>query len=169
MVIKLLGCTCVAAAAACLGLRAAARLRGQVRALDELATGLELLEQELDLHAPELEVLMRDLSGRTWGAAKQLFSSFAEMLKSEEGAVSENWERCVSDLEWVIQEGKVCLYGLGEVLGRYDCREQRDCVAAVRRRLESVREAERAQCQNRCRTCQTVGLSGGAFLIILLL
>ena len=167
--IKLLGCTCVATAAACLGFRAAARLKGQLRALDELITGLELLEQELEFHAPELEVLMRNLSGRTRGAAKRLFSSFAEMLKRGDGAGPGNWERCVSETEDIIPEGKACLYGLGEVLGRYDCREQRECVAAVRRRLESVRETERAQCQNRCRTCQTVGLFGGAFLIILLL
>ena len=116
--IKLLGCTCVAAAAACLGFRAAARLKGQVRALDELIVGLELLEQELEFHAPELEVLMRDLSGRTRGAAKRLFSAFAEKVKSGEGATPGSWEGCVSETEDIIPEGKACLYGLGEVLGR---------------------------------------------------
>lgn len=166
---RLLGCALVAAAGAFMGLRAAARLRKQLRVLDEIAEGLGLLEQELELHAPELEELMCGLSDRTQGAAKQLFSSFGTSVIEGEGTVAEQWGRSVSNVEELIPDGKLCLYGLGEVLGRYDCREQRNCVAAVRRRLEHIREAEGVLCRSRCRTCQTVGLSGGAFLIILLL
>ena len=167
--IQLLGCTFVAAAAASMGFRAAARLKGQLRALDEVIAGLGLLEQELELSAPELETLMRGLTDRTRGAAKKLFSDFAQELTGGTGSISGRWESCVSGLENLAPEGKNCLCGLGEVLGRYDSREQRDCVAAVRRRLECLRDSEGAACQSRCRTCQTVGLSGGAFLIILLL
>ena len=166
---RLLGCALVAAAGAFMGFRAAARLKRQLKVLDEVAEGLCLLEQELELHAPELEELMIGLCGRTRGAAKHLFSAFGEALTGGRGSVSARWERCVSELEDLIPEGKLCLCGLGEVLGRYDCREQRDCVAAVRRRLEHIRETEGTLCLSRCRTCQTVGLSGGAFLIILLL
>ena len=166
---RLLGCALVAAAGAFMGFRAAARLKRQLKALDEVTEGLSLLEQELELHVPELEELMGELCGRTRGAARQLFSAFGETLNREHAAVSVQWERCVSELEELIPEGKLCLCGLGEVLGRYDCREQRDCVAAVRRRLDHIRETEGALCLSRCRTCQTVGLSGGAFLIILLL
>ena len=167
--IKLLGCTMVAAAAACLGFQAAARLRGQLRALDEVTAGLGLLEQELELYAPELEVLMGSLRDRTRGTAKGLFAGFARELAEGSGSISGRWEACVSGLEELSSEGKYCLCSLGEVLGRYDSREQRDCVAAVRRRLEYLRESEGERCRSRCRTCQTVGLSGGAFLIILLL
>ena len=169
MVIRLLGCTLVAGAAAFLGFRTAAGLRGQVRLLDELIAGLELLEQELELYAPELEVLMRNVGRRARGGAKTLFSGFADGLSEGSESVSARWESCVSRLDGLIPEGKSCLYGLGEVLGRYESREQRNCVAAVRRRLELLREREEAQCTTRCRTCQTIGLSGGAFLIILLL
>ena len=44
---KLLGSVLVAAGAAFLGFRAAARLRGQLRALEEILAGLEILEREL--------------------------------------------------------------------------------------------------------------------------
>ena len=169
MVIKLLGCTLVAGAAAFMGFRAAAGLRRQIRLLDELTAGLELLEQELELYAPELEVLMRNVSRRARGGAQKLFSAFAEGLSQQPETVSVQWGQCVSQLEGLTPEGKNCLIGLGEVLGRYESREQRRCVAAVRRRLEQLREREEAGCRTRCRTCQTVGLSGGAFLIILLL
>ena len=166
---KLMGCIFIAAAAAFLGFRAAERLKAQVRALDELSDGLMLLEQELELHAPELELLMRGLSGRTRGTAQNLFGAFADGLSEREVAASVKWEQCVCQLEYLIPEGKSCLCGLGDILGRYDSREQRECVSAVRRRLEHIREMEGSVCQSRCRTCQTVGLSGGAFLIVLLL
>ena len=112
---------------------------------------------------------MGHLGSRTRGAAKKLFTDFADALSKQETSVYELWERCVSHLEDLLPEGKNCLCALGAVLGRYDCREQRNCVAAVRHRLECIREAEGALCRSRCRTCQTLGLSGGAFLIILLL
>ena len=166
---KLLGSVLVAAGAAFLGFRAAARLRGQLRALEEILAGLEILERELELYAPELRELMGRLSMRTRGSAKELFTAFERALAEETGAISARWENCVSQLEDLVPEGKCCLSSLGEILGRYDSREQCFCVAAVRRRLEHIRESEGALCQNRCRTCQTVGLSGGAFLVILLL
>ena len=167
--IRLLGCTLVAGAAAFMGFRTAAGLRGEIRMLDELAAGLELLEQELELYAPELEVLMRNVGRRARGGAKALFSGFADGLSERSAEVSAQWEDCVSRMDGLIPEGKSCLYGLGAVLGRYESREQRNCVAAVRRRLEHLREREEARCVTRCRTCQTIGLSGGAFLMILLL
>ena len=168
--IKLLGSVLVAGAAAWLGFRAAARLKGQVRALEEMTAGLELLEQELELSAPELRVLMERLGRRTRGAARVLFSNYARALEEMDAqSPGQLWERCVTGLEELPARGKVCLSPLGEVLGRYDSREQRACVAAVRARMESLRGEEERRCGERCRTCQTIGLSGGAFLIVLLL
>lgn len=168
--VKLLGSVLVASAAAYLGFRAAAGFRARVRGLDELAAGLRLMEQELELAAPELEELMRRLSLHTRGAAKVLFSSYARSLeKLDRELPGQLWERCVTDLEGVSPAGKNCLAPLGEILGRYDSREQRACVAAVRVRLEHLREEENSQCREKCRVCQTIGLSGGAFLIVLLL
>ena len=168
--VKLLGSVLVAASAAWFGFRAAERLRGQLRAMDELAAGLSLLEQELELSAPELSVLMERVSRRSRGAARTLFESFGTALSGErDGCAAVLWEKCVTRTEELIPEGKACLAPLGEILGRYDSREQRICVAAVRRRLENLREREGARCESRCRTCRAVALSGGAFLIILLI
>lgn len=166
---RLLGSVLVAGAAAYLGFRAAARLKGQIRAMDELIAGLSLLEQELELSAPEQERLMMGLSKRTRGAARQLFSGYAQSLGQLGTTAAELWERAVFELEELSPEGKQCLSSLGEILGRYDCREQRVAVTAVRRRMEYIREEMGRQCQMRCRACQTIGLSGGAFLVILLL
>lgn len=168
--IRLLGSVLAAGGAAWLGFHAAARLRRQVRTLDELIAGLELLEQELEYAPPELEVLMEGLSARARGAARRLYAGFGRALvQPDRPTAAVLWEHCVTSLEELTPEGKHCLAALGEVLGRYDSREQRACTAAVRRRLERVREETAENCRLRCRTCQTIGLSGGAFLVILLL
>ena len=167
---KLLGSVLVASAAAYLGFRAADRLRNQVRGLDELIGGLGLMEQEMELSAPELGELMRCLSQRARGAARVLFSDFARGLEGlDGGGPGQLWEGCVASLEGLSSAGKSTLAPLGEILGRYDSREQCACIAAVRKRLEALREEEAAQCREKCRACQTIGLSGGAFLIVLLL
>ena len=168
--IRALGSIFVAAGAAAWGYHAATGLKRQVRALDDLITGLTLLEGELSRTAPELATLMENLSRRSRGAARTLFSGYAGALERlGERTAAGLWEETVSGLEELTGEGKFLLSSLGEVLGRYDCDEQRTAVRAVRERLEDLRRREGENCRLRCRTCQTVALSGGAFLIILLL
>ena len=58
---------------------------------------------------------------------------------------------------------------LGELLGRYDGPAQRDGVAAVRARLEELADRAQADCRRQGRVYRALGLSGGAFLVILLL
>lgn len=168
--IRLLGCVLIAAGAGYWGFCAAARLRAGVRALEELTAGLTLLEHALTLSAPALPELMQTLSLRARGTAGRLFNEFALALEElGERSVSSLWERTVSGLEGLSPDAGLCLAPLGEILGRCDCGEQCAAVRAVRGRLEQLREEEQKGCRLRCRTCQTVGLSGGAFLIILLL
>jgi len=168
--IRVLGSVLVAAGAAAWGYQAASGLKKGLRALDDLIAGLTLLEGELSLGAPELALLMDALSRRSRGAARALFGGFTRALdRLGEVPTAALWEQTVTGLEELSAEGKCILASLGEVLGRYDCAEQRDCVRSVRTRLEQLRRREGESCRLRCRTCQTVALSGGAFLIILLL
>ena len=168
--IRLIGCILTAGGAAYLGFCAAERLRRQLRELDELAAGLLLLGQELELSAPELAVLMERLKRRTHGTAKRLFSMYEQELSCLGSATAAQlWERAVSGLEDLTDEAKECLLPLGEVLGRYECHEQCEAVVTVRARILHLREREERDCKLRCRAYQTVGLSGGAFLVILLL
>lgn len=168
--IRALGSVLVAAGAAAWGYQAALGLKKGLRALDDLLVGLTLLEGELSLNAPELAPLMEGLARRSRGTARALFSGYARALERlGEVSACALWEETVNALEGLTGEGKFLLACLGEVLGRYDCAEQRDCVRSVRERLEQLRRREGESCRLRCRTCQTVALSGGAFLIILLL
>ena len=67
------------------------------------------------------------------------------------------------------EEGQAALAPLGDILGRYDGQAQREGTQAVRRTLE--RQAQRWEDERRRqgRVYQVLGLSGGAFLAILLL
>lgn len=168
--IKLLGCVLIAASALRLGFSAAGELRRRVRVLEELCEGLGLMEQELELAAPELGELMERLRRRTRGAYRRLSSGFGDSLsRLGEKSVGELWRECVEQVSDLSDEGKMLLSSLGECLGRFDAREQRECVAAVRGRLERLREREEVTCREKCRLCHALTLSGGAFLVILLL
>jgi len=168
--IKLLGCALIAGAAVWMGFSAARRLKDRVRTLEELGQGLRLLEQELELAEPELEELMEGLSRRTRGAGRVLFSAFgAALSRLGEKSAGELWRECVEELPGLIDEGKGLLYALGDCLGRFDAREQRYCAAAVRSRLEQLREREEGQRRERCRMYHALALSGGAFLVVLLI
>lgn len=168
--IKLLGSVLIAGAAAWLGLTASLHLRRRVRALDEIAGALLLLEQELELSAPDLEHLALRVSRSSRGAGRTLFARFGASLQHL-GAytAAQLWERAVEQQEELALEGRRRLLLLGECLGRFDSREQRACVCAVRARLEQLRQQEEGECRARCRTCHALCLSGGAFLVILLI
>ena len=66
-------------------------------------------------------------------------------------------------------EGQAVLLPLGDTLGRYGEDRQREALSAACRRLEEL--AGRLEADSRCqgRVYQALGLSGGAFLVILLL
>lgn len=167
---KLLGSVLIAGAAAWLGLTASLQLRRRVRALDEIAAALLLLEQELELSAPDLEQLALRVSRSSRGAGRVLFEHLgAAMNRLGEYTAARLWEQAVESLEDISPEGKRRLVSLGECLGRFDSREQRACVSAVRTRLEQLRAQEESDCRARCRTCHALCLSGGAFLVILLI
>lgn len=167
---KLIGCILTAGASAYLGFCMAARLKKRIQVLGELAEGFLILEQELELSARELDELMYRAGSSARGAAKKLFSEYAASLTNL-GAMTAGqlWEREVNSIEYLIPEAAQCVGLLSGIMGRYECEQQRIAVASVRARLEYLRAKEESQCTVRCRTCQTIGISGGAFLVILLL
>lgn len=166
----LLGCILLAGGGAWLGFSAAAGLKHRLRGLEELSRGLALLEQELIRGDQELCRLARELGERTRGASRRLFLTFARGLEEQDPErVAVIWARAVESLPGVTEEGRSCLCGLGEVLGRYDSVEQSRAVGETVRALEMLARELRRDYGVRGRLWQTVGLAGGSFLAILLL
>lgn len=168
--VRLMGAALVAAGGAALGFQAAAGLRKQVRALEEMSQGLALLERELELNAPPLSRLLERGAKRSQGPAEELFRDCLQGLDHlDREDFSSLWRRLVSGCHALGSEGQTVLFPLGDTLGRYDGERQREALAAARRRLEELSARLEEDSRRRGRVYQALGLSGGAFLVILLL
>lgn len=170
MTARLLGAALAALGAAWLGLSAAARLRRRVGDLRAMADGLELLRRELcGLESPLPEV-MEGLSRRARGPAGRLFGGCAQAC----GALAsrpfgESWRALVLALEDFPPEGREALLPLGEILGRYEAGCQGEALERAQAALERALERAEEERGRLGRVYQALGLSGGAFLVILLL
>ena len=169
MMVRLIGAALVAAGGGWMGIQAAAGLRRRARALRQMA-GLALLEGELELDAPPLPQLMTRGAGLGQGPAKELFQGCVQGLDHlDQEGFAPLWRRLAGGLDELGPEGQAVLAPLGDALGRYDIQRQQEALAAVRRRLEELAGAQEADSRRQGRVYQALGLSGGAFLVILLL
>ena len=165
--VHLLGAVLVAAGGALLGFQAAAGLRKRGRAVRQMEEGLALLERELELSAPPLSRLLERGAAHSQGPARGLFQGCARGLdRLDREDFSSLWRRMVRERT---PEGQAVLLPLGDTLGRYDGERQREALAAARRRLGELAGRLEADSRRQGRVYQVLGLSGGAFLVILLL
>lgn len=168
--VRLVGAILVAAGCGWMGFRAAASLGSRVRALEDMADGLRLLEQELELDEPPLPRLMDRLIPRSRGPAQRLFRDCRQALdRLAEEDFSTAWGRLVMERTELGEEGRQTLRQLGDILGRCTGTDQRRGAAAIRRRLEELTARLEEDRRRQGRVYQTLGLSGGGFLVILLL
>ena len=152
--IRMLGAVCLAAGPVWLGMSAAAELAHRERALGALCAGLELMEE---------------LAHRTEEPARRLFSACRRALDGlERETFAHAWRRLTDQLP-VSPEAKRALYPLGEVLGRYDGRGQQAAIAGARRELEGLRARAGEERLRLGKVYGALGVTAGAFLVILLL
>lgn len=167
---RILGVCMLAGCAAWTGFRAARELRRRERMLGELDQGLELLSRELGLSAAPMDELLEKLAQRTTGAAQALFRGAGEALgKLDVQSFSQGWSIVVHNLPDLEQDAREALVRLGQVLGSYGGAEQRQAIAAARKELGQLRERARSEWRRMGKVYQALGLSGGAFFLILLL
>lgn len=167
---RLLGAALVAFGCAWIGFQAADGLRRQLRALRDMAGALAFLERELELGSPPLPQLMERAEAHSSGPARLLFEGCRRGLDHlDEEDMGTLWRRLVSERRELGEEGQEALSPLGDLLGRYDSRAQRESISGVRRRLEELADRGEEERLSRGRVYQVMGLSGGAFLVILLL
>lgn len=168
--VRLMGAVLVAAGCAWVGFQVSEGMRRRVAELRELARGLALVERELELWAPPLPQLMERAAAHSRGAAQRLFRACYQGLdRLDREDFPTLWRRLVEEERSWRGEERELLVPLGELLGRYDGPAQRDGVAAVRARLEELADRAQADCRRQGRVYRALGLSGGAFLVILLL
>lgn len=167
---KLLGAILLASGCGWIGFQASAELGRRVRALQAMTQGLGLLEQELELDSPPLPQLMERLAQRSREPARTLFQGCGEALERLEWEdFSQSWRRLVERLEVLGEEEAMCLLPLGDTLGRCDWEEQKRVVSGVRQELTQLLLQAQQLRRSQGRVYQALGLSGGAFFVILLL
>lgn len=170
MMVRMIGAVLVAAGAAWMGFQAASGLRVRVRAIRDMAAGLAVLERELELNSPPLPRLLAQGAARSQGPARALFQSCVQGLDGlAQESFSGLWGRLTAQLTELGGEGQAVLASLGDVLGRYSGPRQLEALSAARRRLEELAARLEEDSRRRGRVYQALGLSGGAFLVILLL
>lgn len=168
--LRALGAVLIAAGGAWMGFRTADELRRRERALEDMVSGLTLLEQELGLGGLPLGPMFRALSEQVKGPAKTLFAVCGtELLRTDRPAFPVIWSKLVQELPGLDQEARRTLSLLGETLGRCDGRSQQQAVAAIRKQLEEQRRRAGENRRRQGRVYQILGLTGGAFLVILLM
>ncbi len=167
---RALGAVLVAFGGAWIGLRAAEELRRQERALEDMVSGLALLEQELELGGLALGPMFCTLSKQVSGPARDLFAACGrELSGTDRPAFPVIWSRLVQKLPGLNREARRTLSLLGETLGRCDGRSQQQAVAAIRKQLEELRRRAGEERRRQGRVYQILGLTGGAFLVIMLM
>ena len=168
--IRLMGAVLTAAGCAWLGFQAAEGLRRQVWELRRTSAGLSLLEGELELSTPPLAQLLARGESSSQGMVQTLFRNCRQGLESlEREDFPTLWQRQISQLDLLGQEGQAILTPLGHILGRYESERQRAVLSAASHRLNELADRLEQENQGKSRVCQALGLSGGAFLAIMLL
>ena len=168
--IRLMGAVLVAAGGAILGFQAAAVLRRRGRTVRRMEEGLALLERELELNAPPLSRLLERGAAHSQGPARALFQGCTQGLDNlDREDFSSLWRRLVRERAELTPEGQAILLPLGNTLGRYEGERQRETLSAARRRLGELAARLETDSRRQGRVYQVLGLSGGAFLVILLL
>ena len=110
-----------------------------------------------------------ELAHRTEEPARRLFSACRRALDGlERETFAHAWRRLTDQLP-VSPEAKRALYPLGEVLGRYDGRGQQAAIAGARRELEGLRARAGEERLRLGKVYGALGVTAGAFLVILLL
>ena len=168
--LRLVGALLLLLSGGLLGLGAAGQLGEHVRCLQALDGALERMERELAFRLTPMPELLSRLARSTPDPAGALFAQcLAGFDRLEEEGLAGLWRQAVQAAKLPLEREELdLLIGLGEVLGRYDGAGQQEAVAAVR--LELLPYLRRAE-EERTRLGRvygTLGLTAGAFLVLLL-
>lgn len=169
--IRLAGAALLAAGTALLGLCAVRRLDGRVQDLEQLTAGLEVMLRELDYRLAPLPELLERAAAETGGRVSRFFGLCAQGASHLNGRTFQAvWCQAAEAGQLRLEQGDMALLEqLGGVLGRYDGESQRQALAAASVRLEE-RHGQAVERRGRQgRVYGVLGLTAGAFLMILLI
>ena len=169
--IRLMGTALLAGGAALLGVSAACRTRSRVRDLQMLAEGLRAILRELSYRLAPLPELLSGAKEQSGERVQMFFALCAQGAEHLNGRTFQTvWEQAAEASQMCLErEDWQCLAPLGHVLGRYDCESQRQALESSLGRLEERCREAAEQSQKLGKLYSVLGLTAGAFLVILLM
>lgn len=169
--LKLLGGLFVLAGAAWCGLGAVGRLRQRTQVLEGLRGALSYLEEELTFRLTPLPKLLEYLGRERAGAVGLFFQDALDGLRQDpENGLRTSWRRAmVRRLDMLQAEERELLLEVGETLGRFDVKAQRQVLLQAAARLEALRTQAQEEAGRLGRVYAAVSLAGGAALVLVLL
>lgn len=167
--LRLAGAVLLTGGGAALGLCAAARLTGRVRAIGALLEALEDLERELSFRLASMPELLSRAARARPPAGEFFRACLAGLEQLGEKSLEEIWDEALPAAGDLGEHPADILRSLGGVLGRYDGERQRESISAAclaLRRCLAEAEAERKRLG---KVYGALGTVAGALLAILLL
>ena len=169
--LKLLGALLLAGGTAAIGFSAAAGLGRHIRTLRALLEALELMEREISFQLTPMDQLLERLAGRTRSPAGDFFACCRDGLdRLGERSLAGIWRDALAAIPMgLTPQERDTMDGLGDLLGRYDADGQSEALEQARLQLlQDLRRAEEER-EKRGRMYRVLGLTAGAFLVIVLL
>ena len=169
--IILIGALLLAGGAGALGCSAAAQLSRRVAVLRALLGALEGMEREIAFRLTPMPELLERAAAESPPPVCTLFARCRTLLDElGERSMAELWREALEQVPLGLDgPGRLALEELGEVLGRYDGDGQREALAHTRAELSRALEQAREAREKQGRMYQVLGITAGAFLVILLL
>jgi stage III sporulation protein AB len=169
--LKFFGAVLLMGGASVIGFSAAAGLRAHVNCLRVLAIALEQMERELKFRLTPLPALFHKLA-RSSGAPVDYFFALCEkgFNRLDDQPLNIIWREALEKSKLPLeQDEEFTLTELGSVLGQYDTDGQRAALFEARERLAFfLKRAEDERCRLE-KVYGALGLSAGAFLLLVLL
>ena len=168
MSIKLIGAVLILVVCGGIGFKMAATHRYEVRTLQQLCAALEHMECEMLYRLTPLPELCRRTAEASSGVLSKFFTVLAQELESQ---VAPEVFHCVQAALWNVKgmptyTGKI-LERFGASLGSFDLDGQLKGLAAAREECRQTLEQLTQNQDARLRSYQTLGLCGGAAVVIL--
>ena len=169
--IRIIGAGCLAAGAVLLSTCAVRYLRQRVCDLAQLLRGLEVIRRELDYRLAPLPELLKEAAEQSEGRPALLFRLCANGAEHLNGRTFYTvWSQALEASQLSLEQADLSILNqLGGVLGRYDGENQRQALESVLEKLEEQHREARERKNKMGKVYGVLGLTTGAFILILLI
>lgn len=169
--LRLAGAVLLAAGPALIGFHAASRLARRPRLLRELNAALEQMEREISFRLTPLPELFSRMATEYSGPVAALFACCARNMDDlGQRSLSQIWRQALDEASLDLEgRGQRAMEELGDVLGRYDGDNLRGALRQTCGELSAAAEEAEREREGKGRMDQVLGLTAGAFLVILLI